>query len=144
MNSKVLVTIKGIQHDYNEDADGIQTIQQGTYKRISNKHIITYEELPEDMDSSNPVPVKNMLKICSDSVSLTKRGQTSTDMFFKEGYHHTGLYEIPCGTLQMGIITSELTIKEDCDTITVNIKYGLELNHSHMSDCSILITIKSI
>lgn len=30
------------------------------------------------------MPVKNILKISGDSISLSKRGQTSTDMFLKK------------------------------------------------------------
>ena len=46
MNKKVLVTVRGLQHEYRNCPDTeIQTIQQGIYKHIQDKHIITYEEL---------------------------------------------------------------------------------------------------
>ncbi len=145
MNSKVLITIKGIQHEFEDIFDtGIQTIQQGIYKQVSGKHIVTYEELSEEDNGGSPSTVKNMLKIDSDSVSLTKHGQISTDMLFKEGYYHLGVYETPFGTLQAGFITSKLSISEELDSIDIQIDYGLELNYSHVSDCTIFINIHSL
>lgn len=145
MKSKVLITIKGVQHEFEDIyGSGIQTIQQGTYKQVSDKHIITYDEITEDINGGSPLTIKNMLKICSDSVSLTKRGATAADMFFKEGYYHSGMYETPSGTLQAGFITSKLIIIEKEDSIDLQIEYGLELNYSHVSDCTIFISILSL
>lgn len=145
MNQKVLVTVKGIQHEFDNIFDsGIQTIQQGTYHKIADKHIITYEELPEESSGAPPSPIKNLLKIDSNSVSLTKRGQTTADMFFKEGLYHSGMYETSSGTLQAGFITAKLNITEKTDSIDIQIDYGLELNYSHVSDCTIFINIHSL
>ena len=145
MNEKVLVKIKGIQYDYDEDDTGMQTIQQGIYKYISDRHIITYEELIDE-NGCNPASIKNLLKINKNDkvISLTKRGTISTDMVFKEGFIYNGLYKTPLGTLNMGITTSELIINEESDTINAIIKYGLELNCQHVSDCSITIDISNI
>lgn len=145
MNTKVLITIKGIQHEFEDIFDtGIQTIQPGIYKQVLDKHIITYEELSEKTDGGSPFSVKNILKISPDSVSLTKHGQISTDMFFKEGYHHSGVYETSFGTLQAGFITSKLSIVEKADSIDIQIDYSLELNYNHISDCTVFINIHSL
>lgn len=145
MKPKVLITIKGVQHEFEDIyGSGIQTIQQGAYKQVSGKHIITYEELTEDVNGGSPFTVKNMLKICPDYVSLTKRGPTAADMFFKEGYYHSGMYETPSGTLQAGFITSKLNIVEKEDSIDLQIEYGLELNYSHVSDCTVFINVRSL
>lgn len=145
MNKKVLVTIRGLQHEYRNCPDTeIQTIQQGIYKHIQDKHIITYEELSGETSEGAPMPVKNILKINGDSISLSKRGHTSTDMFFKKGHHHSGFYETPYGTLQTGIVTSYIDIKEEPDSIDIQIDYELEFNHSHISGYTIYINIHSI
>lgn len=145
MNPKVLVTIKGLQHSYEGlEENYIQTIQQGIYRKIADKHIITYEELPEKPDGSSPSPVKNLLKIHPGSVSLSKRGQTHTDMFFREGFHYTGLYRTPYGTLQTGFYTSKLIITEEPDCIDIQIDYDLELDYSHIADYSVYINIHSL
>jgi len=147
MNKDVLIKIKGLQHEYtNIYGNGVQTIQRGQYKKVSGRHIVTYEELPGSSGITPGTPVKNLLKIDPDagSVSLTKRGQTSTDMLFKEGYYHTGIYETAFGTLQAGFITSRLVITEEADCINIQIDYGLELNYSHISDCTVYINICSV
>lgn len=145
MNSKVLVTIRGVQHEFEEIFDtGIQTIQQGTYRQVSGKHIITYEEPAGEASVSSQSTIKNILKISSGSVSITKHGETAIDMLFKEGYYHSGMYETQFGTLQAGFITSKLNITETADSIDIQIDYGLELNYSHVSDCTVFINIHSL
>lgn len=142
---KVLVTIKGVQYEFEDIyGSGIQTIQQGIYRPISGKHIIMYDELIEDVRGGSPCIVRNKLKIGHNAVSITKHGQTAADMFFKEGHYHSCMYETPSGTLQAGFITSKLIVTETTDSIDVRIDYGLELNYSHISDCTVFINIHSL
>ena len=144
MNDKVLVKIKGIQYDLEENNEGIETMQHGEYKYILGKHVIAYDEIFETEDGAPPATSKNLLMITKDSVSLVKRGVVSSDMFFKERHNHTGIYEFPYGSMHMNLSTTKLTINESEDRIDVNIKYGLDMNYSHVSDCEISICITSV
>lgn len=145
MNEKVLVTINGAQYNYNKVDTEMQTIQQGVYKYISDRHVITYEEFMDE-SGCNPTSIKNLLKInnTDKEISLSKRGAVYTDMVFKKDFIHNGLYKTSFGTLKMDIITSELTIDEEADAINATIKYGLEFNCQHVSNCSITISISNI
>ncbi len=145
MKDKVLVTINGIQHDIDNN-DGIRTIQPGKYKLVSNKHVVKYDEYIEDNDSNAPIAITNFLKIDSSSnmVTLTKKGASSSNMVFQEGYHHDSLYQTPFGAMQMSLYTTGLTIEENDESINISIKYSLAMNKSHVSDCSITINIESI
>lgn len=142
MNEKILITINGTQGDMPEEA--IQTIQQGKYRFVGGKHMCTYNEIIESDDENASETLTNLLKIDKDCVTLTKRGSTSTEMFFKKGTQHTGIYETPFGSLQMSLFTNYLSIAEEKDTIDVEIEYGLEMNYSHVSDNKIHIQIRSI
>ena len=97
MNDKVLVTIKGIQYDLEENNEGIETMQHGEYKYILGKHVIAYDEIFETEDGAPPATSKNLLKITKDSVSLVKRGVVSSDMFFKERHWYV-YYKGYCST----------------------------------------------
>lgn len=145
MKDKVLVTINGIQHDI-DDNEGIQTVQQGKYRLVSNKHVVKYDEYMEDTDGSAPIVITNFLKIDSSSnmVTLTKKGGSSSNMVFQKGYHHDSLYQTPFGAMQMSLYTTGLTIDEDGENINISIKYSLSMNQNHVSDCSITINIESI
>lgn len=145
MNSNVLITINGIQHDIDEE-DSLQTVQQGKYRLVSDKHMIKYEEFIEETEGSSSAVITNLLKIDTNSstVTLTKKGASSSNMVFQEGFHHKSPYKTPFGTMQMSLFTDKLKIEESESAIDITIHYSLEMNYSHISDCTIKINVKSI
>ena len=145
MNSDVLITINGIQHDIDEN-DSLQTVQQGKYRLVSDKHIIKYDEFIEETEGSSSAVITNLLKIDTNSstVTLTKKGASSSNMVFQEGLHHKSPYKTPFGTMQMSLFTDKLKIEESESAIDITIHYSLEMNYSHISDCTIKINVKSI
>lgn len=144
MNSDVLITINGIQHDIEEGP--LQTVQQGKYRLVSDKHMIKYDEFIEETDVSSADMITNLLKIDTDSstVTLTKKGASSSNMIFREGLHHESSYKTPFGSMQMSLFTDKLSIEESDSSIDITIHYSLEMNYSHISDCTININVQSI
>ena len=85
-----------------------------------------------------------MLLYQIDTVTLTKRGATNTEMTFKKGKTHTAFYETPFGSMQMRLDTTRVDINEENDKIEISIDYGLDMNYSHVSDCTINMIIESL
>ncbi len=144
MNSDVLVTISGMQIEPLAEGEAVQTMQHGKYRSMAGKDVVAYDEHVGDAGAGGFSVVKNVLKIGDGLVTLTKRGYVTTEMVFKAGYQHAGIYETPYGTLHVGMVTSRLSISRNEESIDVGIDYGLDINYSHVSDCSILINIRSI
>lgn len=142
MKQKVLVAITGSQNGL-EDEDSIQTLQPGSYGYIQNKHVIRYEELQEESLTGQPATAQCILKISADSVTLSKKGHTQTEMYFKQGESFDTIYETPLGSLHMGLYTTRLEITEKEDSLSLDLEYSLEMNYSHISDCNIHIQITS-
>ena len=140
MTKDVLVTITS-RHDNYGEHNAIQSISPGTYCYIQGRHVVRYEEILEETIGSEPVATLCILKIGEDSVSLTKRGQADTEMYFKRGEAFDGIYDTPAGSLRMCLRTSRLDITEAEEAISVDLEYGLDLNYSHISDCYIKIDI---
>ena len=143
MNNNVLVTVHGLQHEI-DDKDGIKTKQTGNYRLVAGKHVISYKEYFKDEETGKDATVSNLLKISGDTVTLTKRGATNTEMTFKAGRTHTGFYETPFGSMQMRLDTTRVDINEENDKIEISIDYGLDMNYSHISDCTINMIIESL
>lgn len=141
MTKNVLVSITSLQK---ETSDAIQSLVKGTYSYIQNKHVIRYEEILEENFDSEPATTLCILKIAGDSISLTKRGQADTEMYFKCGEAFDGFYDTPLGSLQMCLRTSRLDITESNETISIDLEYGLDFNCNHISDCHLKIDISSI
>lgn len=143
MDKNVIVTIKGLEYEPDGSAgEEIETCQPGVYKLLQGKHIITYEEL---YDGNPGEFVKNLIKINEKTVSILKRGQISTQMVFKEGYHYSGTYGIAYGasSFPVDITTSHLAITEDTDCINIEISYSLGLGNSYISSRTVCINIHS-
>lgn len=145
MNTNVLVTINGIQHEIDAN-DNIQTVHKGKYRLVSNKHIIKYTEAIDENKANPQNAITNLLKIdhLADTVTLTKKGISCTDMVFKKGVNHKGIYKTPFGNMPISIYTNNLIIKQDHSSIDVSISYSLEINYNHISDCTITINVQSL
>lgn len=143
MNNNVLVTVHGLQHEI-DDKEGIQTKQVGSYRLVAGKHVISYKEYFKDENTGKDAIISNLLKISGDTITLTKRGATNAEMTFKEGTTHTTFYETPFGSMQMRLDTTRVDINEENDKIEISIDYGLDMNYSHVSDCTITLIIESL
>ena len=114
MNNNVLVTVHGLQHEI-DDKEGIQTKQTGNYRLVAGKHIISYKEYFRDEETGRDATISNLLKISGDTVTLTKRGATNTEMTFKTGktqvFMKHPLVQCRCPLILHELTSKKLTIK---------------------------------
>lgn len=136
MNKEVIVSIKGLQFA-NED-EAVELVASGKYYFKNNKHYVCYEEIMDE----NKI-TKSTIIIDGKDVDVIRRGETSSHLMFQEHKKNTTYYQLPFGSMLMGINTTQVNIKENEDKINIDIKYGLEINYNFVSDCSIGIEIKS-
>ncbi len=136
MKKDVLVSISGLQYEVDKD-DAVEIISVGEYYIRNNKHYILYEEVLEDLDGITNCTIK----ISEDQIDIIKRGSTNVHMIFEENKKNTTYYHTPFGDLQVGVYTSSIKVLEEEDRVVAEIKYGLDINYSHVSDCEIMIKI---
>ncbi|WP_310603054.1 DUF1934 domain-containing protein [Anaerosporobacter sp.] len=134
MTKDVLVTIAGLQFEVDSE-EPIEVITAGQYFCKNEKHYILYEEILEDMKAV----CKNRIKISSDMVEILKTGASNVHMVFEVGKKNLTYYNTPFGNLLIGIDTTKIVCNESEDVIELNIEYGLEVNYSHVSECSITV-----
>ena len=67
MTKDVLITIRGV-HTVDEEDNDVEMIVRGDYYQKNGKHYVLYEELIEGFKE----PVKNIIKITSTSMDITK------------------------------------------------------------------------
>ena len=138
MTKEVIVSISGLQMDM-ENAAPLEVITVGNYYFKNGKHYILFDEM-SDEDSA---PTKNTIKIGGNRVDVIKKGENSVHMIFEPDTKNMTYYQTPFGNLMVGINTLGISHQEDDLNIHTKIDYALEVNYSHMSDCSIEIHIKS-
>lgn len=138
MTKEVIVSISGIQFEL-EDNDAIELITIGDYYNRNGKHYILYDECIE----GDATTTKNTLKLGKNTLEMTKKGSSNVHMVFEEGKTNMTYYDTPLGSLFIGIHTESITRKESDDKLEITVKYSLEVNYTHVSDCEIKMVIKS-
>lgn len=141
MNKRVCIKIKGL-HNVNspEDEDCVEVIYPGTYYKRNGKHYVKYEEPVEDGSGIND----NLIKISDKEVEIVNKGQSSYQLVFTAGHKNTTFYATPFGGINMAVDTYSMSVDETDNKITVDIKYGLEINLDYISKCHVGIEIESV
>ena len=139
MTKDVIVKISGLQFAGEEDHDSIEVITFGTYYKKNNKHYVLYDEV---MEGTTEI-TKNVIKIGTDSMEVTRKGSASVHMVFEKDKKNVSYYHTPFGNLLIGIDAKTIQIEESDLDINVKVKYGLEINYEHVAECHITVDVKS-
>ena len=136
MKKNVVITVRGLQRQVDDD-EPVEVISAGTYLRKDDTHYLSYEEADEDGNIT-----KNRIKITPSSVEMTKQGGITTQMIFVKGQKQYACYATPFGDLTLGMTTKHLNLAEDNQQILIALRYDLEVNGTHMSECELDIEVK--
>ena len=63
-------------------------------------------------------------------------------MIFINGQKHFACYETPFGELTLGMTTKSIKVTEENSQISAALRYDLEVNGAHMSECELDIEVK--
>ncbi len=144
MKKEVLVSIKGLLMAEGEDSDDIEFVAPGEYFKRAGDEFIYYEEYQEDGSKAN-----NLIKISGQTVSIRKRGETSTDMVFDPERETQTHYVTPFGDIALNIKTHDCNtvhvwgedVADEDEVLMIDIDYRLEVNYSYSSDCNVNIKV---
>lgn len=88
--------------------DGEQNVIEetalGSFREKNGKQYITYQT--EETDESESV--SSMLILDGDSLTIRRRGSTSSHMIYRAGHRHSFPYATPYGTIDMELETDRL------------------------------------
>lgn len=144
MTKDVLISISGLQFDMTQnDPSEVEVISVGQYYFKNKKHFVQYDEILVESSSIEDSITKSTVKISDKQVDVLKRGSSNVHMVFEIGKKNMTYYNTPFGTMLMGIYTNQIKTEELDDKIVTKIDYTLEVNYVHVSDCKIVITVKS-
>ena len=137
MTKDIMVSVSGIQFEI-EPSEPVELITMGDYYHRNGKHYILYDE--SDMEDGL---TKNRIKIAPHKIEVFKSGATNAQMIFEEGKTNLTYYDTVMGSLLMGVTTESIRIQEEEERIRAKVRYSLEVNYTHISDCEIMIDVKS-
>lgn len=137
MTKEILLSISGLHMLEGEDGN-VEMVTAGDYYHRNGKHYILYDEVVEGISGH----ISNRIKISGDSVEVTKKGLTNTQLIFEKGKKHMTRYQTPYGILDLGVLTREVQIREEESAIGVKVEYILEVNEQHLAECTIEMQVK--
>ncbi len=136
--SKALITIKTVQYMDNEDFD-TEFISEGVYEYSEKETIIKYgEKSPETgLDVTNAT-----IKVTGDEVFLSRVGESSSDMYFKQGEFSTTQYMTLYGTFDMTLMSNKLDINLNEKGGNVEIEYVLSMDKLSFIKTNLSLNVK--
>ena len=138
MDKDVLIHVRGLQMmEQEEGQEPIEIVVPGQYYFRNGSHYLRYEEILDE----SAEPTVNYIKMSPKGVEVRKKGLVNVQMVFEQGKKNMTYYTTPFGTLQMGIATTNLELKENTGMIDMKVDYALDMNDEHVADC--FLTIKA-
>lgn len=140
MTKDVLLSIRGLYTEDNEDADAIETLAPAEFFVKEGVYYIFFEEIIDDTTGIT----KSRIKYSEKCFELTRKGELSVHLLFEEGKKTLNTYQMPYGTLVVGLDTRKIEMMEEDSEIKIHIDYAMEINYQQVSDNTIEVVIKSV
>ncbi len=138
MKRDVLVSIRGLQTEMENDQDVVEVLTNGRFNRKGGKNYLRFEEVSEDMGVT-----KSLLTFDENSLVVTRRGASQFHMTFLKDQKTMTNYVTPFGQLLVGVNTKDISVSESDGKIQIGVNYALEMNHEYITDCELAVDITS-
>lgn len=138
MTKEVLVKISGLQ-SMEEDSDQVEVITIGDYFLKNGKHYVIYDETVDGFEGN----IRNTVKISENMMEIRKQGIAMAHMVFEKDKKTLTRYATPVGEMIIEVTTNEIEMKEEEHSLRVRVNYALDINYEHVSDCKIIMDIRS-
>ena len=137
MKRDAIIRIVSLQRTENGDNSSEMSVV-GTLLSEDKKTIIEYIENNEETG-----PEETTITVSgSDTVSIIRNGQFSSEMMVEKGKRHLTFYRTPYGELTMGIYGTNVEFEKDEKGATLKLKYDLDFNNGFVSENTMKIYIE--
>ena len=131
MTKDILLSLKGLQIEYEEGSDAVETITPAS-------HYIVYDEMTEGFTETT----RNIIRFQDSYLEVFKRGLINVRMVFEESKKNVTSYQTPFGNILIGVDTESVQINEKENQISVLVDYTLEANYQYLADCRIEMELR--
>lgn len=138
MTKEILLSLKGLQMEKNEEAQESETITPADYYQRNDSHYVFYEEMMEGFTDV----IKNRIKFNDSCLEVSKKGLINVQMIFEENKKNMSSYATPYGNIIIGIDTESILVEEKENQIRVEVEYVLEANYQYLADCRIEMELR--
>jgi uncharacterized beta-barrel protein YwiB (DUF1934 family) len=137
MNNNVIIRVSGLQK-IDDTGENVELLATGKHYIKNGKHYLLYDEFDEE----SGVTTKNTIKFNETSAEVMRKGIINGKLIFSRGDNNQSIYSTPYGELLVEILTSHIELREQQDSINLQIDYELYANNNKVSDSKIEIDIR--
>ncbi len=137
MTKDVLLTIRGLQFDLQEEETSVETVTAAEYYKKNDCHYLLYEDPAEGLEGVT----RNVIRFREGYLCLTRKGVSNVHMVFEENKMNRADYSTPFGDLLVGVEARKVRLREREEQIRVDVDYALEINYEPLADCRLSMEI---
>lgn len=138
MDNNVIVKISGLQV-VEETGDNVEVLAVGKHYIKNNKHYLIYEEIEDD----NGTVTQNTIKFNDMCAEVMRKGVVNGKLVFQKGENNQSIYSTPFGELLVEVLTKDIELNQNNDSVNLQIDYELYANNNKISNNKIEIDIKN-
>ena len=118
---EAVISIKGTQY-FDGQPDITELSVVGTYLKTDKGIVLEYD------DYDSVTGGKTVIALGDDALLMTRYGDITTEMYFKEGERSNSEYSTPFGNMTVGIYTVQLSHAETQNAMTILLEYNIDFN----------------
>lgn len=134
MERSVEITIEGTQKDVDSNKNTINAKEKGRFfKKEKASYVIATSE--DETQTSK-------YKFNHRFLEVTRNGDVTSKLYFEAGKEYTTRYRTPYGGIDISIVTSQYTIEESPEGVTVFAKYAILTQGEVVSENTLMGTFR--
>ena len=141
MKKDIIISIRGVFTDQEEENDDLELVTSGRYYERKGKKYIVYEESEVTGFKEG---TQTMLKIDGNVVTMSRSGIEggNTFMVFENGKTHMGHYETPYGSFTVSTFTDKMKVDIGETEGDIRIDYFVDIDNVPQSANSLSMSIR--
>ncbi len=125
MSKNVIINVKGIQTDNDNDSNTLELITEGKYYQKGSNYYITYKE----SEVTGMVGTTTTLKVGEGVVTLMRFGKVNSQFVFQKGQKHISSYETEYGNFTIGVYANNVDIDINDTGGEIRVGYQIEIDN---------------
>ena len=126
MKKKVMLSVKGTQSYMDQEPEYIELVTEGILENADGGWKLTYAET----ELTGRAGVETTFFVKDDTVTLTRTGKLSSQMFFKEGVSQDSLYKMEFGALMLTVCATRVEANLTEKGGTIDLSYNISVEQS--------------
>ncbi|MBE7038847.1 MAG: DUF1934 domain-containing protein [Ruminococcaceae bacterium] len=134
----VLINIKGLQKDAENESENVELLTEGTFYKEKEKYYLVYKET----EVTGMEGTTTTVEIENQKVAIIRNGVVNNQLLFIPNKKTTSYYNTQFGSLTVSVISSNVKVDVGDEGGNLDISYRMDINDEFANESSLSINIK--